>query len=200
MRKFPEPIANLVAAFSQLPGVGPKTALRYVYFLLKRPKADLQLMAQAILHLSESIQVCARCFTYTQRSLCEICEDPKRHTTLLCVVEEPRDISTIEATNSYHGLYHVLGGTLNPLEGITPDVLRIKELQTRVQAESSIQEIVLALSPTTQGEMTILYLHKQLSPFGRSISRLARGLPAGATLEFADDVSLGDALMGRRLL
>ncbi len=200
MRKFPEPISNLVAAFSQLPGVGPKTALRYVFFLLKRPKADLQIMAQAILNLSDRIQVCPHCFTYTQRSVCEICDDQKRSTSLLCVVEEPRDISTIEAIGSYQGLYHVLGGTLNPIEGMTPDALRAKELYARIHTDQSIQEVILAFSPTTQGEMTILYLQKQLAPLGRRISRLARGLPVGATLEFADEISLGDALNGRRIL
>lgn len=198
MRKFPEPISNLVAAFSQLPGVGPKTALRYVFFLLKRPKADLQIMAQAIINLSERIQVCPHCFTYTQSFACEICENPKRNTALLCVVEEPRDISTIESTGLYHGLYHVLGGTLSPLEGMTPDALRVKELFARIHANPNIQEIILAFSPTTPGEMTILYLHKQLTPLGRKISRLARGLPVGATLEFADEISLGDAFKGRR--
>ena len=198
MRKFPEPISNLVAAFSQLPGVGPKTALRYVFFLLKRPKSDLQMMAQAITHLSERIQVCPRCYTYTQRASCEICENPKRDTAYLCVVEEPRDIATIESTDLYHGLYHVLGGTLNPLEGMTPETLRTKELYDRIQRDPAIQEIILAFSPTTQGEMTMLFLHKQLAPLGRTISRLARGLPVGATLEFADEISLGDAFKGRR--
>lgn len=198
MRKFPEPISNLVSAFTQLPGVGPKTALRYVFALLKRPKADLQFMAQAIVRLSEQIRVCPRCFTYAQRDICEICEDTKRNPAVLCVVEEPRDISTIESTNSFHGLYHVLGGTLNPIEGMTPDTLRIKELFTRIQTEPHIQEIILAMSPTAQGEMTILYLHKHLAPLGRRTTRLARGLPVGATLEFADEISLGDALSGRR--
>ncbi len=200
MRKFPEPISNLVAAFSRLPGVGPKTALRYVFYLLKQPKVDLEVMAHALLNLGERINVCPRCFTYTQRTMCEICEDPKRDQSLLCVIEEPRDISTIESTDSYHGLYHVLGGTLNPIEGMTPDALRAKELYARIHSDPNIHEIILALSPTTQGEMTILYLHKQLSPLGRKISRLARGLPVGATLEFADEISLGDALKGRREL
>ncbi|MBM5790083.1 recombination protein RecR [Candidatus Parcubacteria bacterium] len=198
MRKFPEPITNLVAAFSQLPGVGPKTALRYVFFLLTRPQADLQTMARAIVNLGAQINVCPRCFTYTQRTMCEMCEDPKRDGSFLCVVEEPRDISTIEATDSYHGLYHVLGGTLNPIEGMTPDTLRVKELYARVHADPTVREVILALSPTVHGEMTMLYLHKQLAPLGRRVSRLARGLPVGSTLEFADEISLGDALSGRR--
>jgi len=198
MRKFPEPISNLVAAFSRLPGVGPKTALRYVFYLLKQPKADLEVMARALMNLGERITVCSRCFTYAERSQCEICQDPKRLTQILCVVEEARDISTIETTNSYHGFYHVLGGTLSPLDGMTPDTLRVRELKERLASTPEIQEVILAFSSTTQGEATILYLQKILSPFGKTITRLARGLPVGATLEFADEVSLTDALSGRK--
>ncbi|MBI4437784.1 recombination protein RecR [Candidatus Uhrbacteria bacterium] len=200
MRRFPEPIANLVAAFARLPGVGPKTALRYVFYLLRQPKADLEVMARALMELGERIRSCPRCFTYTQAQICEICLDPKRDTRALCVVEEARDISTIEATGSYTGLYHVLGGSLNPIEGITPEVIRFRELRARLEAEPHIGEVILALSPTTQGETTILFLQKQLAPLGRTLTRLARGLPLGATLEFADEVTLGDAFKGRRRL
>jgi recombination protein RecR len=196
MRKFPEPITNLVAAFARLPGVGPKTALRYVYYLLKQPKADLHVMARALLELGERIQTCSTCFTYTERALCEQCADTRRDVSMLCVVEEPRDISTIEATGVYHGLYHVLGGTLSPIEGITPETLRVRELVLRIQSGGTT-EVILALSPTTQGETTILYLTKLLSPHVQ-VTRLARGLPMGATLEFADEITLGDALKGRR--
>ncbi|MCX6714931.1 MAG: recombination mediator RecR [Candidatus Uhrbacteria bacterium] len=198
MRKFPEPITNLVAAFSRLPGVGPKTALRYVYYMLKQPKADLHVMARALLEIGEKIQTCPTCFTYTEKPLCEQCVDSRRDKAILCVVEEPRDISTIEATGFYRGFYHVLGGTLSPIEGITPDALRIRELVGRIQA-GGVSEVILALSPTTQGETTILYLTKLLSPHVQ-VTRLARGLPMGATLEFADEVTLGDALRGRRKL
>lgn len=198
MRRFPQPIVNLVAAFSRLPGVGPKTALRYVFYLLKQPKADLSVMARALIELGEKIQVCGQCFTYSERTDCEICTDPKRDPTVICVVEESRDIATIEATNVFQGLYHVLGGTLNPIEGMTPDVIRIKEITDRVEANTNIQEIILALSPTIHGETTMMYLQKQLARHGRRVSRLARGLPVGATLEFADEVTLGDALKGRR--
>lgn len=200
MRKFPEPISNLVAAFSRLPGVGPKTALRYIFYLLKQPKTDLHIMAQELLNLGEKINVCPRCFTYTEGQLCEICEDTKRDFSILCVVEEPRDISTIESTQSYRGLYHVLGGTLNPIEGMTPDALRVKELIERLQRCPEITEIILAFSPTLHGEATIMYLQKTLSQLNRTISRLARGLPVGATLEFADEVSLGDAIKDRKSL
>lgn len=198
MRKFPEPIQNAVASFSRLPGVGPKTALRYVYSLLKLPKHDLAVMARTIVTLAEGINVCDGCYTYAETTRCEICSDPKREPHLLCVVEEPRDISTIEATGAYRGRYLVLGGILNPIEGMTPETLRIRELQERLEADANIAEIILALSPNIQGETTMLYLAKRLASSGRKITRLARGLPTGATLEYADEVTLGDALKGRR--
>lgn len=198
MRKFPEPIQNAVASFCRLPGVGPKTALRYVYSLLKLPKHDLAVMARTIVTLAEGINVCDGCYTYAETTRCEICSDPKREPHLLCVVEEPRDISTIEATGAYRGRYLVLGGILNPIEGMTPETLRIRELSERLGADANIAEVILALSPNIQGETTMLYLAKRLAPSGRKITRLARGLPTGATLEYADEVTLGDALKGRR--
>ena len=200
MRRFPEPISNLVAAFARLPGVGPKTALRYVFYLLQQPNSDLEVMARALIQLGERIHVCSLCFTYTERETCEICLDPKRNPSQLCVVEEARDISTIESTGIYQGFYHVLGGNLNPIEGITPDIIRYRQLQERLEKNTSLQEVILALSPTVQGEATILFLQKQLSLQGRIITRLARGLPLGATLEFADEITLGDALKGRKQL
>ncbi len=198
MRKFPEPISNLVATFARLPGVGPKTALRYVFYLLKQPKADLHVMARALIELGEKIKTCPRCFTYTELNLCQQCADPKRNPKLVCLVEESRDISTMEATGVYYGFYHVLGGTLNAIEGHTPDTLRIRELVERLKNEPGIEEIILALSPTIQGETTMMYLTKILTPHQIIITRLARGLPIGATLEFADEVTLGDAFKGRR--
>lgn len=198
MRRFPEPISNLVAAFARLPGVGPKTALRYVFYLLTQPIVDLEVMARALTQLGERIKICPRCFTYTERDLCEICQDPKRDARLLCVVEEARDISTIESTGMYNGFYHVLGGTLNPIEGMTPDTIRYRQLRERLESDPGVQEVILALSPTTYGEATILFIQKSLAPLGRSLTRLARGLPLGATLEFADEVTLGDALKGRK--
>ncbi|TAL50669.1 recombination protein RecR [Patescibacteria group bacterium] len=198
VRRFPEPISNLVAAFARLPGVGPKTALRYVFYLLTQPIVDLEVMARALTQLGERIKICPRCFTYTERDLCEICQDPKRDARLLCVVEEARDISTIESTGMYNGFYHVLGGTLNPIEGMTPDTIRYRQLRERLESDPGVQEVILALSPTTYGEATILFIQKSLAPLGRSLTRLARGLPLGATLEFADEVTLGDALKGRK--
>ena len=198
MRRFPETISNLVAAFSRLPGVGPKTALRYVFYMLKQPKSDLDIMANALVRLGERIKTCPECYTYTERDTCDICLDLKRASNVLCVVEESRDIATIESTNVFPGKYHVLGGHLNPIEGMTPDVLRINELVNRIKASNEIKEVILALSPTVQGEASIMYLTKLLAPHDVKITRLARGLPVGATLEFADEVTLGDALKQRR--
>ncbi len=197
MRRFPEPIQNAVASFARLPGVGPKTALRFVYYLLKLPKHDLEVMARSVVALAD-IKVCSTCFTYGEAETCDVCQDEKRDASILCVVEEPRDISTLESTNAYRGRYHVLGGTLNPIEGITPDTLRIRELLERVRSTDSVREVILALSPTVHGEATMMYLTKQLSPLGRRVTRLARGLPIGASLEYADEITLGDALKGRR--
>lgn len=155
-------------------------------------------MARTIVTLAERIKTCETCFTYCEMPVCDICRDEKRDTTILCVVEEPRDISTLETTDAYRGRYHVLGGVLNPIDGITPDVLRVHELVERVRANESIREVILALSPTLQGESTMMYLSKQLAPSGRRVTRLARGLPLGASLEYADEITLSDALKGRR--
>ncbi len=199
MRRFPEPIQNAAAALARLPGVGPKTALRYVFYLLKQPKADIESVARALIVLGERIQICTICFTYTAGTdACDICADSKRDASLLCVVDEARDIATMESTDAYRGRYHVLGGTLNPIEGITPDILRVRELLERVKGDERIKEVILAFSPNMQGETTILYLSKRLAPFARTVTRLARGLPMGASIEYADEVTLGDALKGRR--
>ncbi|MBU0531708.1 MAG: recombination mediator RecR [Candidatus Uhrbacteria bacterium] len=197
MRKFPEPIENLVAALSRLPGVGPKTALRYVFFLLRSNQADLESLARAVRDL-EHIKTCDRCLTYSTQDRCRICRDSKRSDRILCVVAEPRDIATLEATGKFDGYYHVLGGTLNPIEGITPDVLNTKPLMDRLEAGPDIEEVILAFSPDVQGETTILYLTKHIKPLSKKVTRLARGLPLGADLEFADEITLGDAISGRR--
>jgi recombination protein RecR len=198
VRRFPEPIQNAVASFARLPGVGPKTALRFVYYLLKLPRHDLDVMARSIVTLAERIRTCGACFTYCEAQTCDICSDERRDPSAVCVVEEPRDISTIETTGAYRGRYHVLGGVLHPIDGITPDVLRMRELVERVRGDAAVREVILALSPTVQGEATMMYLSKQLAPLGRRVTRLARGLPIGASLEYADEITLGDALKGRR--
>jgi len=197
VRKFPDAIENLVAAFTRLPGVGPKTALRYVFFLLRSNQGDLESFARAIRDL-EHVKTCDKCMTYSTQDRCRICRDSRRSERILCVVAEPRDIATLEATGKFDGFYHVLGGTLNPIEGITPEVLNTKPLLDRLEAGPEIDEVILAFSPDVQGETTILYLTKHIKPLGKKATRLARGLPLGADLEFADEITLGDAISGRR--
>lgn len=196
MRKFPSPIHNAAAALGKLPSVGPKTALRYAFALLRLPKGELELVARSIEGLKR-VSVCSRCFTYAEDTVCDICTDKTRDVNLLCVVGESRDIATIEATGIYKGLYFVLGGVLNPVDGFTPDVLHVKELEERLRNNPEIKELILAFSPDIHGESTILYLSRLLKPFNKKITRLARGLPMGADIEYADEVTLASALSGR---
>jgi recombination protein RecR len=197
MRKFPAPIQRVVTGLSRLPGVGPKTALRYTFALLRIPKGELQNLGRALMDL-QNIQVCSRCFVYSETAQCEICTDEKRGNTQLCVVADSRDISTLEATNTFSGRYFVLGGRLNPIEGDTPDTLNIDWLMKRLEASPEITEVILAFSPDVHGETTIMYLARRIKTLGRKTTRLARGLPIGADIEYTDEVTLGDALLGRR--
>lgn len=196
MREYPKPIQNLVNAFTYLPGVGPKTALRFVFYLLKQPKGTIESMIRSLQDLQASIQSCSVCKTYTTQELCETCSDPKRDKTTICVVAQPRDIGTIDAAG-FPGRYHVLGGTLSPIEGITPDTLEINSLVQRLDDEPAVTELVLAFNPDIEGESTIMYISKLLKERNLRITRLARGLPVGSDLEFADEVTLGDALKRR---
>ncbi len=197
MRRFPTPIHNVVVALSKLPAVGPKTALRYTFALLRmHPEERLQL-ARALQNL-DGVETCNTCYAYAEDPTCSICRDEKRSESTLCVVSESRDIATIEATNAFNGRYFVLGGTLSPIEGRTPEALNVDKLIARVEANPDIQEIILAFSPDVHGETTIMYLARRVKQLGRSATRLARGLPMGADIEYADEVTLGDALTGRR--
>lgn len=196
MRRFPTPIHNAAAALGRLPGVGPKTALRYAFALLHFSKLELASIGRAIVDLG-NITHCQTCFTFAETDICEICADPNRDQTKLCVVAEARDISTIEATSAYKGRYFVLGGTLNPIDGRTPEMLNVKPLLDYVQNTPTISEFILAFSPDVHGETTIMYLQRQLSPFGKTMTRLARGLPMGADIEYADEVTLASAMTGR---
>lgn len=197
MRRFPAPIHNAVAALSKLPGVGPKTALRYVFAFLRLSPQELDMVARAISNLN-TVQVCTSCFAYTEKTICDICSDQKRSGDILCIVSESRDISTIEATEAFHGKYFVLGGTLNPIEGRTPETLNTKPLFDRLEVNPDIQEVILAFSPDVHGETTIMYLSRRIKQLGKKATRLARGLPMGADIEYTDEVTLGDALLGRR--
>lgn len=197
MRKFPEPISNLVASLTKLPGVGPKTALRYAYALLYSSKVERQKFAEALINL-KNVHNCPICFTHTEEAICEICSDNRRDENVICMVSQARDISTIEATGSYNGKYFVLGGTLNPIEGDTPETLRVREFLQLLKDKPAIKEVILAFSPDIRGETTIMYFSRKLKDTDIKITRLARGLPMGADIEYADEVTLSDALIGRR--
>ncbi len=192
-------IQKLLDEFERLPGIGPKSAQRIVYWVLNQEKADALRLADAIVEVKDSVHFCSRCFNYAQDELCDICASPKRNHTVICVVSEPRDIPPIERTGSFSGVYHVLGGALSPLEGIGPDDLRIAELMARLN-DASVEEVILATNPNIEGETTASYLARLIKPLGVTVSRLASGLPVGGDLEFADEVTLGRAIESRHTL
>lgn len=201
MRTFPEPVQKLVDAFSRLPGIGPKTASRLTFYLLRAPE-DLALsLSQALLGIKHDTGLCEVCFniTHKDRPICEICTSEQRDHQILCVVEEPLDVLAIEKTAGFNGRYHVLHGVLSPIEGIGPEELKIKELIDRVQTED-FQEVILATNPSMEGDATAMYIHEQIAPLGIRVTRLARGLPAGGDLEYADQNTLLRALAGRQNL
>ena len=193
----PEPVTRLIDAFAQLPGIGPKTASRLTFYLLRRPAEQTDALADALRDLKERIIFCQQCLNITEQSPCKICQDEGRERGVICVVEEPLDVLAIERTGEYRGLYHVLHGAISPVEGIGPDELRINELMARLRAES-IQEILLATNPNLEGEATAMYLARLIQPMGIRVTRLARGLPVGGDLEYADAVTLSRALEGRQ--
>jgi recombination protein RecR len=194
-----EPVARLIEAFSRLPGIGPKTASRLTFFLLRENDEQSRNLAEAIMAMKELTTLCARCFNITTGELCPICSSSTRDRTKICVVEEPLDVLAIERTNSYKGLYHVLHGHVAPLEGIYPEDLKIEELVARVRSEP-VNEVIVATNPNTEGEATAFVLLRQLAPLGVRVTRPARGLPTGGDLEWADPDTLGSALEGRREL
>ena len=191
------PVQELIDQLGRLPGVGPKSAQRIAFYLLKLPKEDAERLAQAIIEVKARISFCRRCFNVSEGELCEICRDERRDPTVVCVVEEPRDIVAVEKTQEYRGLYHVLLGAISPIEGIGPDQLRVKELLARVDAEG-IKEVILCTNPNLEGEATAMYLARLLKPLGLKVTRIASGLPVGGDLEYADELTLGRALEGRR--
>ena len=193
------PIARLVEAFHRLPGIGPKTAQRLAYHVLRAQEAEAQELAEALLEVKRSIVLCAQCQNLTSRTPCEICTDGSRDRHLICVVEEPLDVLAIERTGGFRGLYHVLHGVISPSDGVGPEDLKIGELLTRLRdVETEVAEIIVATNPNLEGEATAMYLARLLRPLGIRVTRLARGLPAGADLEYADDVTLGRALEFRQ--
>jgi len=197
MAYYPEPVARLIEALQRLPGIGPKTAQRLTFFLLKRPVDEVTALADSLTQLKALIVHCSVCFNVTQEDPCRICRDPRRDARILCVVEEPNDLLALERTGELRGRYHVLLGALSPLDGIGPEDLKVRELLSRLEGEP-VEEIILATNPSVEGEATAIYLAKLLKPFAVRITRIARGLPVGGDLEYADEVTLSKALEGRR--
>lgn len=197
MAVYEAAVQDLIDELGRLPGVGPKSAQRIAYYLLRSAPEDANRLARAITEAKTRITWCRRCYNFAEGELCSYCRDERRDPTLLCVVEEPRDIVAIERTHEFGGRYHVLQGAISPMDGIGPEQLRIKELVRRV-GEEGVREVILATNPNTEGEATALYLTRQLKPLGLRVTRPASGLPVGGDLEYADEVTLGRALEGRR--
>jgi recombination protein RecR len=190
-------IQDLIDELGRLPGIGPKSAQRLAFHLLQAETADVQRLATALTRVKELVRFCATCFNVAEAEQCRICRDPRRTNELICVVEEPKDVVAIERTGEFRGRYHVLGGAINPLEGVGPDNLRIRELMQRL-ASGEVKELILATDPNTEGEATATYLALVVKPMGLSVTRLASGLPVGGDLEYADEITLGRAFEGRR--
>ena len=192
-----EAINKLIQEFNKLPGIGPKSAQRLAFYLLRAPDEQSKLLAKAILSLKQKVTLCSTCFNVTESDPCPTCRSDKRDRSQICIVEQPQDILALEHTGIYHGLYHVLHGAISPTEGIGTDDIRIKELLSRLQ-DGSVKEVILATNPNLEGEQTAMYLSRQISPLGIKVTRLARGLPFGTELEYADDVTLTQAIEGRQ--
>lgn len=194
---LPDSVSKLIEEFSKLPGIGPKTASRLTFYLLTKSDGDVANFGQAVLELKKQLKFCQNCYNITEASICLICQNPKRDHFLLMVVEEPLDVVALEKTG-YQGVYHVLGGVISPIEGIGPENLRIKELFSRIKKDS-IKEIILATDPSLEGEATAMYIAREIQKMSKvKITRIARGLPVGGDLEYADEITLTRALEGRR--
>ena len=194
---IPESVNRLIEAFAQLPGIGPKTASRLTFYLLRRPAEQAEALANALLDLKHKTVFCSTCYNITEQSPCAVCGDEGRDGSIICVVEEPLDVLAIDRTGEYRGLYHVLHGAISPMDGIGPDNLKMKELLQRLEV-GSVEEVILATNPNLEGEATAMYLHRLIAPFGVRVTRLARGLPYGADLEYADEATITRALQGRQ--
>jgi len=197
MRTVAEPISRLIEELNKLPGIGPKSAKRLAYHLLRSPDEEVKALAEAILTLKEKIRLCSVCFDSTDCDPCRICQDKERDHSKICVVEKPSDILPLEQTGKYEGVYHVLHGTISPTQGIGPEDLRVRELLARLK-DGSVTEIIVATNPNVESETMAMYLQRLITPLGIRVTRLARGLPFGAELEYADDLTLGQALENRR--
>ena len=193
-------LETLIERFSSLPTIGRKTAQRLAFFLLKQEESEVRSLAEAIYHLKERVRMCTICGNLTEEDPCPVCRDTRRDQSMICVVEEPNDMLVLERTNEFKGLYHILGGTLSPLDGVGPEQLKIRELLMRLGEEKGVHEVILALDPNIEGEATTLYLAKLLHPIVPKVTRIARGIPIGSDLEFVDDATLAKALEGRLLV
>lgn len=196
---FAEPLQDLVEELAKLPGIGPKTAQRLAFHILKIEGADARRLAEAIVEVKERIRFCAKCFNVAASEVCEYCSDERRDPAMVCVVEEARDVVAVEKTGEFRGRYHVLGGAISPIDGIGPDDLHIRELLARISSDG-ITEVIVATNPNVEGEATAMYLARLIVPLGVKVTRIASGLPVGGDLEYADEVTLGRALEGRRTL
>ena len=193
-----EPVSRLVEEFHKLPGIGPKTAQRLTYYLVRMPEEEASSLAEAVLAVKQRIVLCSQCYNITESDPCGLCNDPSRDQTRICVVEEALDVWALERTGAFKGLYHVLHGVISPMNGIGPDDLRIQPLLGRLK-NADVEEVVLATNPNLEGEATSMYIHRLISPLGVKVTRPARGLPVGGDLEYADEVTLGHAIEGRQL-
>jgi len=191
------PLARLIEEFYKLPGIGPKSAQRLAYYLLRMPAGEARSLAEAIIEVKERVTFCSICQNVTEADPCRVCSDEQRDRSVICVVEEPLDILAMERTRAYRGLYHVLHGAISPMDGVGPEDLKVAELLNRLRS-GEVQEIILATNPNLEGEATAMYLGRLISPLGPKVTRLARGLPVGGDLEYADDVTLARALEGRQ--
>jgi recombination protein RecR len=196
--RYAPPIARLLEELERLPGIGPKSAQRIAHYLLVADPADADRLAEAITEVKRTIHFCEQCFNFAEERLCSVCADPERDASMVCVVEEPRDLTAIERTGEFHGLYHVLHGAISPIDGIGPEQLKVRELIERIGARDDIGEIVLATNPNVEGETTAVYLARLIKPLGVRVTRIASGLPVGGELEYADEVTLGRAMECRR--
>jgi recombination protein RecR len=192
-------IQDLIDELGRLPGVGPKSAQRIAFHLVQSEPADIRRLVEALTEVSEKVRFCTLCGNVAEDELCRICRDPRREPSVLCVVEEPKDVVAIEKTREFRGRYHVLGGAISPIDGVGPDDLRVRELVSRL-AGGEVTEIILATDPNLEGEATATYLARLIRPMGLTVTRLASGLPVGGDLEYADEITLGRAFEGRRLL
>jgi recombination protein RecR len=199
MAVYTQPVQTLIDELGRMPGVGPKSAQRIAFHLLKLPADDVARLAHSITDAKSRVRFCTRCWNFAEGELCPICLDDRRDSSVLCVVEESRDIISIEKTGEFKGRYHVLLGAMNPLDGVGPEQLKMKELFARIEPED-VQEVILCTNPNTEGEVTAMYIARMMKPFGIKVTRIASGLPVGGDLEYADELTLGRALEGRREL